>query len=172
MVVGAKAMNRDSAQVGAQGGRELAVEYERKFARAFLIPSKRDRFLRLASARGLPSRTNQAGLKHWAKYRQMLPNLEHDLLEEVTLSAQQTSTLTMEQVLDRLERLRAPDDCYAMSVSKTIDGRFLPLADAIHSLSDGDSHTALLICSPDSLAYYWHGEAAAVSAILRKGTKC
>ena len=144
-------------------------DFESQFARAFISLNRRGRFVELAGARET-SRTDPRGVRRWSRYCTMIANLEHWFRGGVDLLSPDT-LLTEDKRSDSLKKLGAPEECYAMSMTSEIDGRFLPLESAIRALSDGDNGTTLLICCPDRLAYYWHGEIFNVSAIIRKARR-
>ena len=160
----------ESGASKGDGRRELGKEYERRFAKGFIARNKRDRFIRIAS-HGVRSRTpSPARLKRVTKYRQMLSNLRHWFDDRVELISLSKSEFATEELLERLARLKAPRECYSMSLSRTLDGQWFPLAQAVEGLSQGDNQSTLLICRPESLAFFWHGEVQSASAILRVTT--
>ena len=152
----------------ARGDRNRIVEYEGRFARSFIVREKRDRFISFASTRFVRRTASPVGMKRWARYAQMLSNLELWLIRRANLSVLTAPNPETERVLHRLEKLGASEECYVMSLDRRRDGQFFPLADALQSCSHGDNHSSLLICCPESLAYYWHGEVVGASAILWK----
>ena len=149
------------------GGLNRGLEYESRFAKAFIARNKRDRFIRIACSRVNSRTPSPASMKRNAKYRQMLSNLQHWMRDDVKLSTLGASDIAAEGLLERLVLLSAPRECYVMSLSRTVDGQFLPLSEAVQGLLQGDGQSTLLICYPDSLACFWHGEVQAASAILR-----
>ncbi|MEQ8763821.1 MAG: hypothetical protein RL885_07835 [Planctomycetota bacterium] len=158
-----------SDEAGAGESLGQGIEYERQFARAFLDPRRRGRFLELVKARDGSSRATPKGRNRLRQYCSMLADLEHWLLDEVKQSALYTSALETDEIRDRLVRLGSPEECQVLSISASLDNQRLSLEEALSRLSDGDNESTMLICCPDSLAFYWHGEIAGVSAILRSG---
>ena len=71
-------------------------------------------------------------------------------------------------ILAELRRLGAPDSCYALSTDRDLDGRHLPLEEAMESIH-GTQMGTLLSCIPGQLAYY-EGEDPGERYILHRQT--
>lgn len=65
-----------------------------------------------------------------------------------------------------LEDAGAPAACFVMSSDSAIDGRELPLAEALEATLDSEYGT-FLICKPGQLAYF-HGEEVDERYLLRR----
>ena len=142
-------------------------DYEERFARSFILPERRDRFISLAADRQLPPKLDRKSMKRRGKFRSMLAGLEHWLAlgqENVEYRASEPG----EELLTALSGLGAPEDCYVLSESRAWDGRFGSLEEVIRVLPDEEVGSSLVVCLPESLAYYYHGEMADLSGILSK----
>ena len=115
-----------------------AHEYE--FARNFIVPEKRARYLSLLeSKRGRKKILN--GFNHC-----------HDLDPRFArrVPANQSSA---ESIAVILLRKCAPDTCYVMSDNPDLDGREMKLTDALSETVGMDAGT-LVSCIPGKLAYF------------------
>jgi hypothetical protein len=114
--------------------------HEEQFARAFIVPEKRARYLSLLqSQRG---RTKLlAGFHHC-----------HDLDNRFArlISSDQQSARSIEEVL---KKHGAPDVCYVMADDPNIDGKEMNLTDALSEIVGMDAG-ALVSCIPGKLAYF------------------
>ena len=81
-----------------------------------------------------------------------------------TISAQDESRLT-----DLLKSLGALPTCYVMSQLSKIDGREMPLADALDAVMYTDSGS-ILLCNPGRLGYY-EGELGERYILIRNPKK-
>ena len=141
--------------------------YEERFAKSFLLPEKRGRFVRIAVDRELLPKLNRKTAKRRSKFRTILGNFEHWVAlgkEDVKWCPSEPGVELLRSLLD----LGAPKECYVLSVSRAWDGRFGDLKEVIQVFSDRSVGTSLVICLPRSLAYYYNEEMADLSAILRK----
>lgn len=114
--------------------------HEEEFARAFITPKKRDRYLSLlASGRGREKLVR--GLNH-------CQDLDPRFATE--LPANQQSALSIEKIL---KQKGAPEICHVMSDIPEIDNRELSLSEALLKTVGSDAGT-LLSCIPGKLAYF------------------
>ena len=82
-------------------------DYEERFARSFILPERRDRFISLAADRQLPPKLDRKSMKRRGKFRSMLAGLEHWLAlgqENVEYRASEPG----EELLTALSGLGAP----------------------------------------------------------------
>jgi hypothetical protein len=116
--------------------------------RAFVVWSKRDRLLTLF---GSPKRRKEArdALNHFADWNARF--------------AQPVDSST--DVLALLRGAGAPSECHVMSDSPELDGRDMPLAEAVHAC-ESYSFASVLCCVPDKLAFFFDEVAAPRSRIL------
>ena len=122
---------------------------ELTFVDTFIVPNKRERF-----REKLPNR------KHRKKAIQELAHFRHfDPRWQTPIS----TTFDLELIL---RRKGAPDHCHAISEDIRIDGKTLPLAEALQSII-GYGMATVLICIPDRLAYY-EGEGPSERYLLEK----
>jgi len=116
------------------------MDHEQAFVSAFILKSKQTRYLvKLASP------------KHRHEF---LSRLHHDLDYDSRFANQiPRSEQTAALVYATLKALGAPEHCYAIAASADLDGRLLPLREALESvLGTGDG--VVLSCVPGKLAYY------------------
>lgn len=114
--------------------------HEEQFARSFVVPKKRDRYLTLLeSKRGRAKLLD--GFNHChdldPRYAKLLPSNEQ-------------SATSIESLL---RRKGAPETCYVMSDNRDIDGREMSLSDALTETLGMDAGT-LISCVPGKLAYF------------------
>jgi hypothetical protein len=114
--------------------------HEEQFARSFIVRDKRDRYLSLLeSKRGRLKLTN--GFNHChdldPRFAKPIPSNQQ--------SAQSIETL--------LKRKGAPDTCHVMSDIRAIDGREMPLSEALLETVGSDAGT-LISCIAGKLAYF------------------
>ena len=125
------------------------IEDEEKIIKAFFLKERRDRYLMLL---GSKKRRNEAldKLNHCkdfdSRFIQWLPSNA--------------------DIFNILRKEGAPDKAYIISDSKEIDGKTLPLADAIHEAAMGGWGT-IISCIPGKLAYYYD-EVGERRGILRR----
>ena len=114
--------------------------HEEQFARAFVVPEKRARYLSLLeSQRGRKKLLD--GLNHC-----------HDLdprFAKLIPSNQQSE----ESIENLLRQKGAPDKCHVMSDNPDIDNREMALSDALSKTVALDAGT-LISCIPGRLAYF------------------
>jgi hypothetical protein len=114
--------------------------HEEQFARTFIIPEKRARYLSLLeSTRGRSKLLN--GFNHC-----------HDLDPRFAklIPPHQQSVQSIEALL---RQKGAPDICYVMSANRDIDGREMSLAEALNKTVAMDAGT-LISCVAGKLAYF------------------
>ena len=114
--------------------------HEEEFARNFIVPEKRARYLTLlGSNRGRKKLLN--GLNHC-----------HDLDPRFAklVPSNQDSEQSIEELL---RRKGAPETCHVMSDNSDIDNREMPLRDALSKTVAMDAGT-LISCIPGKLAYF------------------
>lgn len=116
---------------------------------------------------------------HRARYRQQLAKgagkardkfvdgLSHNLEVDNRFARKvRSSTDTEQWILDELRRHGAPEACYVISTNPDLDGRSMPLAEAlgeVHAMQQG----TLISCIPGQLAYY-EGEDAHERYVLHR----
>ena len=108
---------------------------EEQMIRAFVEPTKRDRYLQLL---GNPRRRKKA-----------LDTLYHSITFDDRYATELPSKT---DVLSLLRAKGAPARCYVISSHARIDGRDMPLADVFEPY--GKLDTILISCVPGRLAYY------------------
>jgi hypothetical protein len=116
--------------------------------RAFVVQAKRRRFLMLlGSARRRKRALRALNLfAHWdPRWVQPLPSSAH--------------------VLAALRAAGAPAECHLVTCSASLDGRDLPLADAVEAIEDFP-FASLLCCLPGELACFFDEIAAPRDRIL------
>jgi|SRR5215472_7071171 len=114
--------------------------HEEYFARAFIVPAKRDRYLTLLeSKRGRIKLLN--GFNHC-----------HDLDQRYAtlIPSNQQSSTSIESLL---RRKGAPEACYVMSDNRDIDGREMSLSDAL-AKTVGPGSGTFISCVPGKLGYF------------------
>jgi len=114
--------------------------HEEQFARSFIVPKKRDRYLALLeSKRGRSKLLN--GFNHChdldARYATLIP------------SNQQSDGF----IESLLRRKGAPETCYVMSDNRDIDGREMSLSEALAKTVGLGSGT-FISCLPGKLGYF------------------
>jgi hypothetical protein len=115
-------------------------EHERGLAR-FLVGEWRARF-----------RESLAPAKRRDTLRSQLPHVTHLDPRFATPTRESASALVAQ-----LREKGAEDRCYLLSEDPDLDGRELPLAEALAAIADGGSpHATFVSCLPARLAYY-HG---------------
>jgi hypothetical protein len=114
--------------------------HEEQFARAFIVPAKRDRYLTLLESKG--GRTKLLnGFSHC-----------HDLDPRYAtlIPATQQSDSAIESLL---RRKGAPETCYVMSDNRDIDGREMSLSEALSEIV-GCGGGTFISCVPGKLGYF------------------
>ena len=110
---------------------------EEATVRAFVVPGKRDRMVTLLAT---PKRRRQAtdALNHFAhwdtRYTQAIPS-----------SA---------DVIYVLRHAGAPGQCHVISADRSLDGRDMPLADAV-AAAEANGGASVLCCLPGQLALFF-----------------
>ncbi|HSH58785.1 MAG TPA: hypothetical protein VK988_03915 [Acidimicrobiales bacterium] len=118
----------------------MDADPEQATVRAFVIPERRDRWLQ-----GLRSR------KQRTKITDRLPHC--DDFEPRHMHRVPKGEQTPSGVFTELTRRGAPSVCHIISEDNDIDGKDLPLDDALADVV-GRGYGTLLICLPGRLAYY------------------
>lgn len=113
------------------------IEDEEKIIRAFFLKERHDRYLMLL---GSKKRRNEAlnKLNHCR-------DLDPRFIQWLPSNA---------DIVKILKQKGAPEQAYIISDSKEIDGKTLPLADAIHGAAMGGWGT-IISCIAGKLAYYY-----------------
>lgn len=121
---------------------------EEATVRAFVVPAKRDRLLTLL---GSPKRRPQAcdSLNHFADW-------EARFAQRVESSA---------DALVVLRKAGAPAQCHVISNAPDLDGRDMPLDDAV-SACEGYPFASVLCCLPGKLAFFVDEVAAPRNRVL------
>jgi hypothetical protein len=115
-------------------------EHEQAFVRAFVVADKQERYL------------TKLGSKRHRK--ELLSRLHHNLDYEPRFATQVPSAeQSASRILERLRKLGAPAQCYAIAADDTIDGRELLLKDTLDTIV-GMGSGVVLSCVPGVLAYY------------------
>ncbi len=140
-------------------------KYEANSARSFLIPEERERFIRATANRRLPPKLDQKSIKRRAKFRTMLSGLEYSLARD-NESIKHYPAVPGAKLLKQLLDLGTPRVCYVLSLSPNWDGQFKSLKEFVPELSEESTGTSLIICIPESIAFYYHGEISDLSTIL------
>lgn len=131
------------------------IEHEAAFIRAFIIPTKQERFSELL---GKPKRR-----------RDVLSTLYHFAdLDPHFISRIPAADDNVEGIEALLRSKGAPDLCYAISTDSDLDGRTVPLREALTRIS-GLGHGTLLSCVPGSLGYF-EGEERGKRYVLERGS--
>ncbi len=131
---------------------EASSGHEESLVRAFVIPHKRERLLKLlATPKGCKKLLHQ--LHH---FYDLGPRFAHRLAP---------SEQTVEDIHRLLKAKGAPDTCYVMG-GEDLDGRTLGLRDALHEVV-GRNIGTFLSCIPGKLAYY-EGENEGERYILKR----
>jgi hypothetical protein len=114
--------------------------HEEQFARCFIVPQKRARYLALLeSKRGRAKLLN--GFNH-------CHDLDPRFAKEIP-SGQQSA----DSIEALLRRKGASDTCYVMSDNRAIDGKEMSLPEALSATVGMDCGT-LISCIPGKLAYF------------------
>jgi len=115
-------------------------EHERQLVLAFILPQRQSRYLELLEK---PKRRKEI--------TDALAHFKHlDARYAFTIPSQHGSTLG---ILELLRSKGAPDSCYAFSEDDSLDGKELPLAEALASVV-GYGMGTFLSCVPGRLAYF------------------
>lgn len=114
--------------------------HEEQFARSFIVPDKRARYLELLESKGGRSKLTH-GFNHC-----------HDLDPRFAriIPSDQESAQSIETIL---RRKGAPDTCHVMSEISGIDGREMSLSEALLETVGADAGT-LISCIAGKLAYF------------------
>jgi hypothetical protein len=115
---------------------------------AFVVPAKRDRLLTLF---GSSKRRRQAldTLNHFAGWDERFAHPINSPADVLTL----------------LRKSGAPSECHVMSDSSELDGRDMPLEEAV-SACEAHSFASVLCCVPGKLAFYFDEIAAPRNRVL------
>ena len=114
---------------------------EEMFARSFIVPEKRERYLSLLQSKKGRDKLRERFYHH--------PDLDPRFAHLVP-AGQQSSTS-----IERLLRSKgAPDTCWVMSTNDEIDGREMKLAEALEEVAWYCDDGTLLSCIPGRLAYF------------------
>jgi hypothetical protein len=129
--------------------------HEQGVVRSFVAEAKRDRYLQL-----LGNRRRRSTFLHALADRR-----DFDARFAVAIPRKEQ---TAAGVATLLRRRGAPDTCYVLSEIEELDGRILPLSEAL-SASFGMGLGTVLSCIPGTLAYF-EGEAPGDRVILERGS--
>jgi hypothetical protein len=113
------------------------MDVEESIVRTFIVPSRRSRWL--------------ASLRHPARRTGMLDRLNHcrDLDDRYARLLPSSAN-----VVALLRSRGAPERCYVLSNYKEIDGRTMPLDEAVWAAETGGYGT-IVCCVAGKLAYYY-----------------
>ena len=130
------------------------AEHEAAFIRAFVTPTKRERVVELLSR---PKRRREF-LKTLARFGDLdprfcveIPSTEHSAAGIASL----------------LRKRGAPAECYVISEDLALDGKKMPLSEALQKIVAYGMGT-LVSCIPGRLGYY-EGEARGDRCLLERG---
>jgi hypothetical protein len=115
-------------------------EHEQAFVRAFVVADKQERYLaKLGSNRHRKEFLSRLhhNLDYAPKFVTRIPPAEQNAL----------------RILERLRKLGAPAQCYAIAADIKFDARELPLKEALDAVV-GMGSGIVLSCVPGVLAYY------------------
>ncbi len=132
-----------------------AILHDQRIASEFIVKDKRDRFLNLAACRRLDSsgKVVVASRKKFAKYRQMMANLEHWLDPRCPRLSLGKGTPHAE-ARRALAAASSQSSVYVMSNDEHIDGLTMDLAHVLKHLSANDVYGTLVVNAAYSTAYY------------------
>jgi hypothetical protein len=116
------------------------AQHERQLIAAFILPERRERYLEFLSKPKLRKKII-ANLSH---FRHLDPRYL------VSIPSRQQHPKDLDHLL---RSMGAPNLCYALSENSEIDGREIPLFDALHAVVGYDMGT-FLSCMPGELAYF------------------
>jgi hypothetical protein len=120
---------------------ELGDTHDEALVRAFIDPAKREQYLsRLAS----PKTRQKFISKHFPHMRDLDQRYAHRL---------EPRDAHAETIYAELHRRGAPDHCYVLSSSSSLDGQEVPLYDALDDVV-GSSDGTFVSCIPGKLAYF------------------
>lgn len=116
------------------------MNHEEAFAKAFIASEKRARFIQL--------------LANPRRRKEMLARLNHNLPYIHSLATEVEGRLDFPDELENLLKAKgAGPTCYVIADGLKIDGREIPLRDALNQVCMHE-FGAILCCRPGSLAYY------------------
>ena len=120
--------------------RQLMNPHEEQFARSFIVPKKRDRYLTL-----LNSKRGRAKL---------LDGLNHcDDLDPRYATLIPPNQQFAPSIESRLRQRGAPETCYVISDNREIDGHEMSLSDALLE-TVGHGAGTFISCIPGKLGYF------------------
>jgi hypothetical protein len=129
------------------------MEHEAAFIKSFVLPEKQARWLEL-----LPNaKRRHIFLHRLADDRDFNPKFRVDIIPS------QQKPESVERIL---KQNGAPERCYVISESPDIDGKEMPLSEALEEVL-GYGMGSLLSCIPGKLVYY-EGEMLSDRYILKK----
>ena len=120
-------------------------EIEERTIRSFVCGPKQDRYLSFIG--------NQNRREKFLRELYHFHDLEPSCLVQIPSGQQNQSN-----ILQLLKARGAGDNCYAISTHGAIDGRTLPISEALSEVI-GQGHGTFLSCVPGRLAYF-EGESA------------
>ncbi len=125
------------------------IDHEEQVIKAFILKEKRDRYLSF--------------LKNRKRRKEALDRLNHckDFDERFIKWLPSNA-----DIVKILSQEGSPEQVYVMSDSQNIDGKMMPLSDAIHETSMNGWGT-IVSCIPGKLAYYYD-EVGERSGILKR----
>jgi hypothetical protein len=127
---------------------------EEAMIRAFVVPAKRDRMLMLLSS-AKRRRDARAALNHFNGW-------DPRCVEELSSAA---------NVLAALRRAGAPAECHVISDDLSLDGRDMPLAEAVEAV-ESYSFASILCCVPGELACFFDEVNTPRDRILLRRSGC
>jgi hypothetical protein len=115
------------------------MNHEEELVKAFILPERRERYLSLL--------TSRKGRKKF------LERLSHNVSTELDSRFAHHIDGTAKAIEEKLKKKGATDTCYVLSEDSNLDGREMPLADALEETVGYGSGT-FLSCIPGKLAYF------------------
>jgi hypothetical protein len=132
------------------------IDHEAAFIRAFVVAAKQERFRELLAK---PKRRRDV-LRTLYHFKDMDPRFM------VKVPAAEQTAIGLESLL----RARgAPDFCYVISSDEKLDGKTVPLRDAISRITGRVGHGTLLSCVPGQLGYFEGEERGERYLLERRG---
>ena len=132
---------------------DAAMNEEEALIRAFIVKRKQDRFVEMLSN----PRHRRKATSSLAHFRDLDPRYMVAILPDAH---------TPEHLGASLRQRGAPDDCHVVSENRELDGKRLPLDEALQQIV-GFGYGTLVSCIPGRLAFF-EGEGPSDRFILLK----
>lgn len=118
----------------------ITMNHEQELIKAFFVPSKRDRYLEMVAK----PKKREKFLRELAHFKALDPRFCFSIPKIAH---------TAEQIADLLHTKGAPQSCWVSSEFSTLDGKEMPLLDALKEIL-GRQMGTFLSCVPGKLAYF------------------